>query len=117
MQGFFYEPKDCGAPVLYKLLRYSDEQIRAFEAYQHALADDAAHAEPAEKALSMETIGGFKTSIKYAGGDKWLRAWGDNPETKMPRAENLEIKERFKSIWPVFNPEWPIYQRDELKQW
>lgn len=114
VQAFYYEPKAGGKPDLYKMLKYSDEQIRAFEAYIKSLPADSKNAPSPEEALAAE---GFQTLEKYPGTDKWLRTWGDKPEGRPPLTALNEIRDKYKSIIPVFDKDWPIKEAKEIKQW
>lgn len=111
-QAFYYTPKAGGKPELYKLMKYSDDQIRAFEAYIKSQPVDSTEFMSPDEALALE---GIQTYDKFAGTDKWLRTWGAEPESRPNQLQ--EMRSKFKSIITVFDPEWPIMPATEVKQW
>lgn len=114
VQAFYYEPKAGGEPELYKVLKYTDEQIKAFEAYLKSVPADDPNVPSPEEVMAVE---GIKTMEKYPGTDKWLRTWGDSPESRPTQTFLTEVREKYKSIIQVFDSKWPIREATEIKQW
>jgi hypothetical protein len=114
VRASYYTPKGGGAPELYRLWRYTDKQIRICEKYIKSLPEDS-HAPSIEEVMGSEQT---EQEIKYPSkGNKWLKAWGQSQQGMAMYEELNEMKARFKSTVEVFDPEWPIYEREDLKQW
>ena len=116
VQALYYESKETGKPVLYKMLRYTDRQIKVFNKAQAALADDSP-LESVEVILQTENPA-FEMEIKYAGEETWRKAYGRRQQTKSAKEERDEKMAKFKHVYtPVFDEKWPILKPEEIKQW
>ena len=109
VRATFYIPKDGGKPVLYKLTKYTDEQVKKMETYRDAIEEEHQGEQDPEGILAEL---GESAMEKYPDQDKWFSP-GKNPNLVKPFSE---IRAKFKHIIPMFPEDWPVVPRDELKQ-
>ncbi len=122
VQAYFYEPKAGGPPELYKMIKYSDKQIKEWEEYIKRLIaeheQDPRNPTPDQQPPDSQLATGeqFEIYEKYPDTD-WLQTWGEKAQGRPGIQNDNEIREKYKSLAPVFDPSWPILEAKDVKQW
>jgi DNA-directed RNA polymerase subunit RPC12/RpoP len=122
VQAYFYEPKAGGPPELYRLFKYSDKQIKEYEdTIKRLIAEheqDPRNPTPDQKPPDSDVpVGGeIETYEKYVDTD-WLQTWGEKAQGRATKQNDDELRAKYKSLTPVFDPSWPIVEAKDIKQW
>jgi hypothetical protein len=119
VRATFYRRKSDGQPELYKLEKYTDDQIRRLERLQKSIPPEQREDVDPEGQLGSEGEGPM---VKYPREEnpQWRTPRPDQP-VKNPQAELKEMQERYQNLMtvvPYDDPKWTkIYKREELSQW